>query len=223
MSAFLIGTLYNYPLVQVTLLALLSFIMIGYLLKERPMYDRFHVLVVALFEFVGLIVNLGLVFLAVFSLQNGDDRESNMSLQIRLSLMIMSCNKGLEVFSNIVLWLYIFLGICSAWRIRKLPGAESKTAWLNLITVPFRTPGMELIDENLDVEKNAKSFRFGCISLESKNKNFRRIGRKAAPGKSKKSGNVSHGPLKNDDSIKFSALDSESQEVSIHSPVEKTD
>jgi len=223
-GAFLIGTLYNYPLIQTILLTLLSFAMLGYLLKERPMYDRFHVLVIAVFEFVGLIVNLGLLFSAVFSFKNDDDRESNISLQIRLSLMIISCSKGLEVFSNIVLWLYIFLGICSAWKISKLPGAESKTAWLNLLVVPFRTPGMEFIDENLDVEKNSKKLRFGWMNLESKNNNnFRRIGK---VGKSKKAGkkiwvgNASHDQLKNYDSIKSNGLDSESQDISIHSPAE---
>jgi len=161
-SSALIATLSSYPLIQTVLLTVCSFAFLGYLLKERPMCDRFHVLVVGILEFFGLVINICLVILAFTCI----DRDmSNISLQTELNAIILFCESALEVLSDIALWLYVFIAINSANKISK----QSQSIWLNLLIVPFRTPGMELDEENEGSNmKTHQRRKFGWTTLEYK-------------------------------------------------------
>lgn len=60
----IMGGLYYSPVAQSVLLTICSVAMLAYLIKEKATYDRFHLVIIVLFEVLGFIVNLCMLILA---------------------------------------------------------------------------------------------------------------------------------------------------------------
>jgi len=178
-SYVIIGCLYNHPVVQTSLLTVLSLLMIFYLLKEKPTYDKFHLLVLVLFEIFGLIANICMVSLAVLVSKGS----TNIPIQENLSKTILICSLANDLSASLVLWAYILMAIYAAIKKTKEPGVEAKTAWLNVLVTPYQLPGMELyeeeetmVTESDDPEKGLKPRRRRRIRPSR-----RRVHRKVGP------------------------------------------
>ena len=139
----IIGCLYKFPIVQTSLLTVFSLLVIAYLLKENPTCDRFHLLIMLIFEVLGLMANICLLALAILASQN----TTHIVIEERLIKTILVCNLASELAASIVLWIYVIIAIHTAWRKTK-EGVPAKITWLNVLVSPFQTPGMEFCEEN---------------------------------------------------------------------------
>ena len=137
-----IGTLFEYPLVQTILLTLITLAVIIYLMREKPMKDRFNHFVAMTFELLCLIVNVCLLILAILQHKNitGGSTTSGACEAIIFSNMLVS------LLSNIFMWTFILLAIKAAYKASSSKNASNKTAWFNLLVVPYQNPGMDFDD-----------------------------------------------------------------------------
>ena len=144
-SCYLIVVLlFNHPLVQTILLNIMSYLMIFYLLRFRPIKDKFNFFVVMIYEIFILIANICLITLAV-----GDWRNSLRYEQRKtLGETILIVNKIADICCNISTWIFLIIGIYTAYKTNKSSGARGWVIWLNILTIPYQNSGMDYDEEN---------------------------------------------------------------------------
>jgi len=142
----IVACLYSHPLIQAILLTILSLLMIAYVAKERPTHDRFHLVVILFFEIIGLLVNACLMVIAVLDNRN----EGDTPMRNRVTGVVVISLTTVDLASSLFMWVYLCIGVHSAYKMSRKEGVENKTAWLNVIVIPYRSPGMDFCDETMD-------------------------------------------------------------------------
>jgi len=178
LSYIIIGCLYNFATIQTGLLTAISFVMLCYLFKERPTYDKFHLIIIISFEVFGFITNLCMLILAILT-SEGSSHIAQQEILIKVILIVGLIN---DCLTSLVLWIYVLMAVYTAFKKTREPGVEAKTAWLNVIVAPFQPPGMEFYEEedtmdseSGDPEKGLKPRRRRRIRPSRRKTNTRKI------------------------------------------------
>jgi len=143
----IVGFLYKYPILQGSLLVIISVCILGFLLYKRPVKDVVNYIVMITYETLILLVNICVLIIASLdSYDDYTDPSKAKSLDIISNILII-LNASIDICSNAFMYIYILTNSWSFYKLnKKTPGLESKLVWLTLFVVPYQNPGMDFDD-----------------------------------------------------------------------------
>jgi len=142
------SVLYKNPLAQVTLYLVFSFLILGYILKTKPLLRKINYIQLLVVETTVMVINLCLFILKICHLMTSQNTHQ---VAILGDVIIMA--NAVINFSNI---LFFFAKIINAYRVIRSSMTKdkniSKTVWLQLFVIYLQQGGMGFEEVFIDLE-----------------------------------------------------------------------
>jgi len=152
-----IATLYNFPLVQIILLNIMSVTMLVILIWKKPFTKRVHLLEQLIEESIIFLVNILVLVLALADVSSNFD-ENAKELIGSIVIILFVCFALIGAFFLIASVVGEVKGMCKKQK-KELKRSKTIANWVRMMTIPFQSGGLEFAssDNKSVVEKDLES------------------------------------------------------------------